>query len=54
MKPKADETEGEVVVFLKTSEEAQCAGDNCKWKYTATLPTVTEMTTEYNVDTSKW
>lgn len=54
MKPKEDNTEGTVITFLKTSEEAQCAGDTCKWKYTSTLPTVTEMTTEFNTDTNTW
>jgi len=43
-----------VIVFLKTSEEAQCPGETCKWKYTSVLPEVTEMTTEFDVDSGKW
>jgi hypothetical protein len=31
MKEKADAVEADVVVFLKTSEEAQCEGSICKW-----------------------
>lgn len=52
--PKEHDTEADMVVFLKTSEEAMCSGDICKWKYTSTLPTVTEMTTEFDSDTGKW
>lgn len=54
MVPKADATEADLVVFLKTSEEAQCPDEKCKWTYTATLPVVTEVTTEFNTDTNKW
>lgn len=56
MKPKADATEADVVVFLKTSEEAQCRpdSDTCKFKYTSTLPKITEVTTEFNADSGKW
>jgi hypothetical protein len=50
MKPKENAVEADVVVFLKTSEEAQCAGTTCKWQYTSTLPVVTEMTTEFDLD----
>jgi hypothetical protein len=52
--PKEHDVEADMVVFLKTSEEAQCPGDTCKWKYSSVLPTVTEMTTEFDVDTGKW
>jgi hypothetical protein len=54
MKAKEDNTEADVVVFLKTSEEAQCPGDICKWKYSSTLPAVTEFTTEFDLDSAKW
>jgi len=43
-----------VIVFLKTSEEAKCSESDCAWQYTATLPTVTEMTTEFDADTGVW
>jgi len=47
--------EPDVVVFLKTSEEAQCPGEGvCRWTYTTDVPEVTEMTTEWDEDTSKW
>jgi hypothetical protein len=54
MKAKEDNTEAEVIVFLKTSEEAQCATDACAYRYTSVLPTVTEMTTEFDSTTNKW
>lgn len=54
MTPKEDATEADMVVFLKTSEEAQCAGETCKWQYTSALPEVTEMTTEFDVDSGDW
>jgi len=53
--PKEDNTDAELVVFLKTSEEATCDENTvCNWKYTSTLPTVTEMTTEFDLDSGKW
>jgi hypothetical protein len=54
MTAKEDATEADMVVFLKTSEEAQCPGDICKWSYTSNLPTVTEMTTEFDSDSGNW
>ena len=53
-KPKADKTEADVVVFLKTSEEAQCPGETCKWKYTSTLPKITAFTSEFDADSASW
>jgi hypothetical protein len=44
-----------MIVFLKTSEEAVCDEINvCNWEYTSTLPTITEMTTEFDADNEKW
>jgi hypothetical protein len=44
-----------MIVFLKTSEEAKCDSSTvCKWTYTETLPTVTEVTTEFDADAEKW
>jgi hypothetical protein len=56
MQPKEDAVEAQVVVFLKTSEEAQPTPDDSvtKWTYTSTLPEITEVRTEFNSDTSKW
>jgi hypothetical protein len=54
MTSKAADTVADVIVFLKTSEEAQCAADACSWTYTGTLPTVTEMTTEFDTTTNTW
>lgn len=55
MKPKADATAADVIVFLKTSEEAQCPdADVCKFTYTATLPKITEVTPEFDADSGKW
>jgi hypothetical protein len=51
MSPKDASTEGaEVVVFLKTYEEAICEGTTCAWTYTDTLPEITAMTTEFDTD----
>jgi hypothetical protein len=38
-KEKEDQKEGKLLVFLKTSEEASCGmADNCKYKFTSTVP----------------
>jgi hypothetical protein len=51
-------TDGEkaaLVVFLKVSEEAKCDDDKvCNYKYTATIPKVTEMKTEFDAASEKW
>jgi hypothetical protein len=56
MSPKEDAVVADVVVFLKTSEEAQPTpdADVTKFTYTSTLPEITEVTTEFDADTSKW
>jgi len=56
MKPKTGKPlpAAEVVVFLKTSEKAQCSPEICKWTYTDTLPEITKMTQEFDPDTSTW
>jgi len=46
---KNDGETGDLVVFLKTSEEASCDDVNvCNWIFTSTLPEITEMTAEYS------
>lgn len=53
--PRKDEEKAALVVFLKTSEEAKCDDDKvCNYKYTKTLPTVTDMRTEFDEKTEKW
>jgi hypothetical protein len=54
MKSKEDNTEAELIVFLKTYEEAQCPEEVCKWTYTSNIPTVTSMTTEFDTDSMAW
>jgi len=50
-----DQKAAELVVFLKTSEEAKCDEINvCNWVYSSDLPTVTEMTPEFDPDTNTW
>ena len=45
---------GEVVVFLKTSEEATCEGTTCEFSYTDTLPTISSVTPTYDTTNNKW
>jgi len=53
--PKEDNTDAELIVFLKTSEEAICDETTvCNWKYSSSVPTVTEMTSEFDIDNGKW
>lgn len=53
--PKEHGTKADMMVFLKTSEEAICDMENiCNWEYTSTVPTVTEMTTEFDAENMKW
>lgn len=55
MSPQTNDVKAELIVFLKTSEEAVCDEVNvCNWSYTDTLPEVTAMTPEYDVDTETW
>jgi hypothetical protein len=52
---KTHGTTGEVVTFLKTSEEAVCNPTSaCVWTYSSTVPTITAMTTEFDAATAKW
>lgn len=37
-----------ILVFLKTSEEASCAGSICDWSYVTPTHTITEITTAYD------
>lgn len=45
-----------LVVFLKTSEEATCYPDNsvCDWYYTASLPVIETVVTEFDTSTLAW
>jgi len=54
MRPKDDNTKADVVVFLKTSEEAECKSPTCKYTYSSKLPKITAVTSEFNTDTNKW
>jgi hypothetical protein len=40
--------EGDVVVFLKTSEESPCTSPNCKWTYTSNIPTISTMQANFD------
>lgn len=53
---KADGLQGKLIVFLKTSEEAVCQPDNapCQFNYVATIPEVTDMTTEWDATNLYW
>lgn len=53
---KTDGTTGEVITFLKTSEEAVCTSPTCAWTYTSTLPSITAsgMTAAFDTTTSTW
>jgi len=46
--PKTADEEGEMIVFLKTSEEAQCEIETCQWTWTDDVPEVTAMSTEFD------
>jgi hypothetical protein len=47
--------EGKLLVFLKTSEEAACSmADNCKYKYTSSVPQVTSLTPEWDTAYNTW
>lgn len=41
----------QVLVFLKTSEEAKCDGTTCDWSYVSPTHTITEITTAYDAST---
>ena len=44
-----------MLVFLKTSEEATCVpNDTCAWTYTARIPEVTNITTEWDDRAEKY
>ena len=55
MSPLENEKRAELVVFLKTSEEAKCDEVSvCNWVYTNSLPTVETMTPEFDSTTNNW
>lgn len=44
-----------MLVFLKTSEEATCIpSDTCAWTYTSAIPTVRNISTNWNTTSKKW
>jgi hypothetical protein len=48
-------TQGTVVVFLRTSEEAPCGTGVCSnYVFTASLPNITSAVTQYDVATNTW
>jgi hypothetical protein len=50
-----DKKKGEVVVFLKTSEEAKCdPKTKCAWTYTSTIPEVTEIAAKWDDTDLEW
>lgn len=52
---KTDGTEGKMIVFLKTSEEALCVpNDTCHWTYSANIPEVHNMSTLWDSATATW
>jgi hypothetical protein len=53
--PKEHCVKAALVVFLKVSEESICDEINvCNWEYSSNLPSVTEMTTEFDADREEW
>jgi hypothetical protein len=52
---KANNLEGKLIVFLKTSEEATCgATGSCKYTFSSTVPTVTTVEPEWNAASNSW
>jgi len=52
--PREDDQEGDMVVFLKTSEEASSTADARAWIYTADLPSLDTVTTSFDDSTLHW
>jgi hypothetical protein len=52
--PRDNNLAASLVVFLKTSEEATCEDDTCDWYYTADLPVVENVTTEFDTTSLEW
>jgi hypothetical protein len=52
---KTNNDKGSVVVFLKTSEEAKCAGTICKdYTFTSAVPKVTTLTSAFDATKGSW
>jgi hypothetical protein len=52
---KEDNTTGKMVTFLKVSEEALCTpNDTCHWTYSSNIPTVTNMSVDFNMTHNYW
>ena len=45
---------GDVVVFLKTSEESPCVAPNCAWTYTSSIPTLSTMQSNFDTSTNTY
>jgi hypothetical protein len=52
---KTHGTDGKMIVFLKTSEEALCVPNNtCEWTYTSSIPEVTNIATQWDATSQKY
>jgi hypothetical protein len=51
--PVKENLVGTMIVFLKTSEEAGCATNACKYTFVSTVPTITEVTPEFDTTAGK-
>ena len=52
---RSDNLAADMVVFLKTSEEATCdPSSNCDYVYTSVLPTIENVTTSFDNSTLAW
>jgi hypothetical protein len=51
---RKDAETAEMIVFLKTSEEAKCVSPACKYTYTSSLPKVTSATAKWDETSKKW
>lgn len=52
---KTDGIEGKLLVFQKVSEEAACVpNETCTWTYSSQIPTVTDMTTQWDETNQYW
>jgi hypothetical protein len=52
--PRSADSEADLVVFLKASEEATCDADDCAYVYTNDLPVLSSATTAFDSSTLEW
>ena len=45
---------GEVVVFLKTSEESPCESPNCDFEFTNSVPTISTMQAQFDTTSNTY